>query len=389
MDEIRIGIVGLGSRGALGWIPLLQQISGYRITAICDPIAALHERALSKLARPNEVKTYTRYEDLLADRNVDAVGLCVRTEEQGALAAQGLEAGKHVNSEVPAAHRMEDCWRIVVAAERTGLVYQLAEQVRYAGYVEAWQRMVAAGQLGQITLCEGQYLHYLSNQSFQNPRTGEYYTPSDGARSPDAKPGWLHRMPPIHYIVHDIGPMLRVLDDRVVEVTAMSTKSPSYYHPEIAAPDMQVALMKTEKDAIVRMAVSFAQPHPHQDLHWHQVIGTRGSVEWRRSTREMPKLWLADEQMFDKADVDWRYERTDEPAAARGSGHRNLDYYVHVAFRDAVLGIKPLEYDLYQAMDTTAPAILAAESIAQGSKLMQVPSFRPGPTRPAGQMPTL
>ena len=29
-----------------------------------------------------------------------------------------------------------------------------------------------------------------------------------------------------------------------------------------------MALMKTEKDAILRMAASFAQPHPHANYHW-------------------------------------------------------------------------------------------------------------------------
>jgi len=38
-------------------------------------------------------------------------------------------------------------------------------------------------------------------------------------------------------------------------------------------------------------------------------------------------------------------------------------------------------------METAAPAILAAESIAQGTRLMRAPDFRPGPGRAAGQMP--
>ena len=76
---------------------------------------------------------------------------------------------------------------------------------------------------------------------------------------------------------HALGPMLKALDDRVVEVTAMSTASPSYSHPEISAPDFRVALMKTGKDAILRMICSFTQPTPpgRQD-HWYQIIGTRG-----------------------------------------------------------------------------------------------------------------
>ncbi|MCX6044181.1 MAG: Gfo/Idh/MocA family oxidoreductase, partial [Chloroflexi bacterium] len=360
MDEIRIAVVGLGTRARHGWIPLLQRIKGYRITAICDPVVALHAPALAQIKDPQGVKTYSHYADVLADPNVDAIALTVRCQEQGAMAAQALEAGKHINAEVPAAHSMADCWRIVVAQERSGKVYQLAEQVRYAGYVEGWTQLVGEGQLGHITYCEGQYLHYYVEKSFQDPQTGEFYLPHELAAHPEAQPTWLYHMPPIHYIVHDLSPMLKVLDDRVVEVVAMSTASPSYAHPELSSPDVQVSLLKTAKGTLMRMLCSFAQPHPGHDLHWLQVIGTRGSMEWKRAGQDKPKLWLDHLQMHDKTDVDWRYERTDAPPEARGSGHSDMDYYVHAAFRDAVLGIRPLAFDVYKAMDIAAPAILAA-----------------------------
>ncbi|HEX2516127.1 MAG TPA: Gfo/Idh/MocA family oxidoreductase [Chloroflexota bacterium] len=387
MDEIRIAIVGLGSRGAGTWLGLLQRLRGYRVVALCDPIEALHEPALAGVQRPAEVRMYRDYADVLADPEVDAVALTVRCREQGALAAQALEAGKHVNAEVPAAHTMEDCWRIVLAAERSGCVYHLAEQTRYWGFVEAWTALVRSGQLGQITLCEGQYFHYRASYHFQDPRTGRFFGPHEVGAHPEARPTWGQLMPPIHYLPHELSPMLKVLDDRVVQVVGMSTASPSYAHPEIVQPDMQMALMKTEKDAILRMAKSSAQPHPHRNYHWYQVLGTRGRVEWKRADREMPKLWLAGAEMHDLADVDWRYERVDAPSEARGSGHGDADYYVHAAFRDAVLHGRPPELDVYRAMDTAAPAILAAESIARGSVPLAVPDFRPGPSRPAGQAP--
>jgi predicted dehydrogenase len=388
MNEIRMAVVGLGYRG-LGWLQLLQRIPGHRVVAVCDPIAALHERALAVLADRSGVAVYRELGEVLADEQVDAVGLTVRCREQGALAAQALEAGKHVHAEVPAAHTMEDCWRIVTAAERTGKIYQLAEQTRYWGFVEAWRDLVARGDLGHVTFCEGQYFGYYGTRSFfQNPSTGEFAAVEELAARPGARPTWLHRMPPIHYLPHELSPMLKVLDDRVTEVTAMSTGSPSRAHPEIAQPDLQVALMKTEKDAILRMAAGFTQPLPHHGHHWYQVIGTRGRVEWKRSDRDHPKLWLAGAQMHGFAEVDWRHERADASPEARGSGHGDADYYVHAAFRDAVLGVRPLEFDVYRAIDTAAPAILAAESIAQGTTLLRVPDFRPGPHRPPGQMPS-
>ena len=387
MDQIAIGLAGLGHRG-LHWLKLLQRIEGYRIVALCDPIAPLHEAGLAALAERGDVRVYRRYEEMLADDRLDAVALCVRCREQGALAAMALEAGRHVTSEVPAAHTLEDCWRIVLAAERSGKLYHLAEQTRYWGFVEHWTELVAEGRLGHITFGEGQYIgHYGTRMFFQDPGTGRFAGVEELAANPGARPTWLQRMPPIHYLPHDLGPLLKILDDRVVEVVGMSTDGPSAAHPRLASPDLQVALMKTEKGALLRLAASFAQPHPHLETHWLQVIGTRGAVEWRRSAADRPRLWLADGQMFDKAEVDWRYERTDAPSEARGSGHSDMDYYVHAAFRDAVLGIRPLQYDVYQAMDTTAPAVLAAESIAQDGRKMRVPCFRPGLGRPAGQMP--
>ncbi len=387
MDEVRIALVGLGSRGVGTWLSILQAMPGYRVTAICDPLDYLHERAVSRLKHPDEVKVYSRYEAVLDDPDVDAVALTVRCREQGALAAMALEAGKHVNCEVPACHSIEDCWRIVLAQERSGMVYQLAEQTRYWGFVEAWRKIVAEGKLGHVTLCEGQYFHYYVTQHFRDPKSGAFVHPSRLADYPEAAGTWMNEMPPIHYLPHELSPMLKVLDDRVVQVVGMSTRPRSYAHPQIQTADMQMALMKTEKDAILRMAASFAQPHPEVNCHWYHVQGTGGALEWKRANREMPKMWLADSQMHDMAEVDWRYERTDAPADARGSGHGDADYYVHAAFRDAILHAKPLEFDVYRAMDTAAPAVLAAESMAQGSIPLAVPDFRPGPARAKGTAP--
>lgn len=386
MNQIRIGVAGLGKRG-LYMLQLLQRIKGFRVVAFCDAFESTHTRAVEALHDRDDVKLFTDYERFLAHPGMDAVMLVVRCREQGAMAAMALEAGKHVNSEVPAAHSIEDCWRIVLAQERTGLVYQLAEQVRYAGFVEAWHKLVTEGSLGKITYAEGQYLHYIPERMLRDPKTGSYIPATEWKLHPDAVPGWLATMPPIHYVVHDLSPLLKIIDDRVVEVVGMSTDSPSAAHPELEAPDLQVALMKTTKGAILRMAVSFSQPQPGTEHHWQQIIGTQGGVEWKRSAHDKPKMWLASSNVKDKTDMDWTMERPHDPPEARETGHGGLDYHVHVAFRDAILGVRPLEFDVYKAMDVAAPSILAAESIAQGSKPMRVPDFRPGKERASGKAP--
>ena len=386
MDEIRIGIVGLGTRAVNEWMPMLLAIEGYRITAICDPVEGLHDRALSKLDCPDQVTVYTRYADVLSDPDVDAIALTVRCTEQGEMAALALDAGKHVHSEVVAANSIEDCWRIVLAQEKSGLVYHLHEQRRWSGFLRPWKRMVEEGQLGHITYAEGEYFHYYVGKFFQDPQTGQMYRPEEADAHPNAVPTDLHRQPPIHYIVHDISPLLFVLDDRVTEVTAMSTR-PGYSHPNLGQPDMQVALMKTEKDTILRLAASFVQKHA-EPTHWRRIVGTKGSIQQsRKKSNELQMLWLADSQMHDVAEVDWRHRPVDAPPESRETGHDGCDYFPQIAFRDAVLEEEPLEFDVYKAVDTAAAGIMAAESIVQATKLMHVPDFRPGKGRAFGEMP--
>ncbi len=98
-------------------------------------------------------------------------------------------------------------------------------------------------------------------------------------------------------------------------------------------------------------------------------------------------MWFSGMQMHRMAEMDWRFERTDAPAEAVGSGHGDADYYVHAFFREAVLQGRPLDLDLYGAMDTAAPAILAAESADKGSQPLAVPDFRPNANRRKGEAP--
>lgn len=382
---IRIVIVGLGERAVGTWAPLLLLMPEFEIVGVCDARSERVSAAVVRVPELHDVHVYPSYAEVLADPSVDAVALTVRSENQGALAAEGLEAGKHVHAEVPAAHSLEDCWRLVLAAERSGSVYMLAEQTRYWGFIQEWRSLRESGRLGEITYAEGQYFHYLPDDKYIDRETREYVALRDVGET-HVEPTWQHLMPPIHYLPHELSPILSVLDDRVDTVVAMSTGPVSRANDLLKQSDLQVALMRTSRGAVLRMAVSFAQPHPEDNWHWYQVIGTGGRVEFSRTSRDKPKAWFADENMHEAVDVDWRFERSDAPPEAQGSGHGDADYYAHRAFVDAVRGRPAM--DVYTAVETAAPAIVAAESIARGSVPLRVPDFRPGAHRNEGCAPT-
>ena len=188
--------------------------------------------------------------------------------------------------EVSLTYNMEDLWRVVVAVERSGLKFQMAEQVMYHAFVKAWRKLVVEGKLGHVIFAEGQYLHGMTPDRFWvDSETGERIHLDEASTHPRAVKSrmWNWYPHPILYMATDLGPILSVLEDRVTRVTCMGTRPKSYYYEGLPASDIQVALMHTEKDTIVRMAAGFTYATTPRDHHWWHLEGTTGKVETARS----------------------------------------------------------------------------------------------------------
>lgn len=391
-QPIQLGVVGLGFRSVLNVIDKALAYDDYELVAVCDRRPAITATVVAdiKASHGVTVRGYTDFDEMLASERLDAVAVQVDPNLQTPLACRAMEAGCHVMTEVPAAYTLEDCWRLVTTVERTGRIYLLMEQLRYAGYAQAWRQIIRKGVIGKPLFAEGEYFDDKPDAFFQDDEG--YFYHADRARShPEAKPTWRHLMPTITYLPHELSPLLHILDDRVVTVTGMSVRNRSYRYENVGRADIQVALMHTEKDVILRVAVSHTLPHVSRGelySHWHHIKGTEGVLEWRRGDRDQCKLWVDGWQLDQPLDVPWSTQRTDAPPEAAESGHGGLDFFTFAHFADAVLRGVPLEFDVYKAVETAAPGILAAKSIAEGGMPQQAPDFRPGPNRKAGEMPS-
>lgn len=92
-----MGVVGAGSigiRGTLDHLVLPDVQDRVRLAAVCDPVPGRAEAAAQKYSVG---RGYERYEDLLADPNVDAVTICspIGIHYEQGLAA--IRAGKHIH----------------------------------------------------------------------------------------------------------------------------------------------------------------------------------------------------------------------------------------------------------------------------------------------------
>jgi predicted dehydrogenase len=130
-------------------------------------------------------KRYSRYQDVLADPNIDCVHINSPIPDHAPMSIAALQAGKHVLCTVPMATTIEECWQIVDLARRTGLKYMTAETVVYAREFLFLRELYRTGELGKI-----------QDLAASHPQ------------DMDGWPAYWERMIPMHYATHVVSPCL-------------------------------------------------------------------------------------------------------------------------------------------------------------------------------------
>lgn len=394
---VRLAVVG-GRRGQSldGVLPALRDL--VRLVAICDTdrevLAGWRDRVPG-------CRTYDRYDDLLADRDVDAVLLATPLRLHARQAVAALEAGRHVLSEVTAAHTLEDCRALVEAVERTGYVYMLAENYCFMRPNLMVENMAARGLFGRVTHAEGGYLH--DCRQLLHHRDGSLTWRGEGCTSADS----------VGYPTHSLGPVARWLraangpDERFETLTAASSAVravPDYFarrfgpdHPGARESgfwrqgDTATALIRTTSGAVVTIRVDYASARPHNMTHYG-LQGTGGAYLSARHGGEDPLVWVdglspgRSEGLPGQEPARWEplwahagaYEHplwrewSDDALAA---GHGGGDYFVIREFATAVATGRRPAVDVYDAVTWSCVAPLSAESIAGGGVPVPFPDF--------------
>lgn len=85
----------------------------------------------SRAFDPKRVRGYERAEDLIADKEVDLLSVCTRTDTHVELCIGALEAGKHVLVEKPVALTSDEVRRVAGVAKATGKICMPAMCLRF------------------------------------------------------------------------------------------------------------------------------------------------------------------------------------------------------------------------------------------------------------------
>jgi len=154
---MRVGVVGLGFMGATH-IRALRSIADAELKAVCSrdekKLAGDLSAIQGNLGGPGErldftrVARYREIRELLEDPNVDAVDVCLPTNQHADVAMEALRREKHVLVEKPMALDEESARHMIATAEKHKRVLMVAQVLRFLPAYQALREVLGRGSTG-------------------------------------------------------------------------------------------------------------------------------------------------------------------------------------------------------------------------------------------------
>jgi len=143
---IRVGVIGYGYWGP-NLVRNFMRAQGSAVVSVCD----LREERLSSLRKiyPT-LKTFNNTDELIQDREVEAVVIATPVSTHFELAMAVLRAGKHVLVEKPLASNSDQARKLIDEAAARKLVLMVDHTFVYTEAVRKIRELIASNALGQI-----------------------------------------------------------------------------------------------------------------------------------------------------------------------------------------------------------------------------------------------
>ncbi len=148
MNNIRIGIIGIGNMGSAHANCIGNgEIEGMMLTAVCDIDP---KRTDKYIESGSEIAVFQNYEELLQSKVIDAVLIAVPHRLHATIAIEALQAGLHVLTEKPVDIRVSQAERLNETAEKSGKVFGIMFNQRTNPLFQRARDIVQSGQLGEL-----------------------------------------------------------------------------------------------------------------------------------------------------------------------------------------------------------------------------------------------
>lgn len=341
--KVRVGIAGFGLC-QFGAQFFFQNHPNVEVAAVTD-LDPARCAALAKAVGCS--KTYKSCEEMIKDKNIEAVFIATDAPSHARLTIMALNHGKHVATAVPAVfgfNAEEDAEKLFEAVKKSGKKYMMFETSAFHGYTYVKRIQYQAGVFGKLIYSEGEYYHdNAAKLAGYNPKNGKV----------DAN-GWRKGLVPMWYPTHSTAFYVSISGGRLTDVSCLGM--PGIY-PEFQPGSNQynnlfgteVALFKTSEGGMSRIAVSWDMKNAH---------GEKGRVYGQKSLRK---------NTINK--------RPPLPPGVNGGGHEGSHGHLTNNFIESiVLNRKPL-VGISEALNLTLSGVIAHKSALKNGQWMKVPQY--------------
>jgi predicted dehydrogenase len=149
---VNLGIVGLG-RWARVLARAAQRSQKLKIVSACTRTQEKREAFSKEFG----IGTVSDYLQMLSNPDLEGVILTVPNEQHYAMAAQAARAGKHVYTEKPIAHTLEDGVRICDLETRHGIHVVVGHSARLLAGTRQMKQAIERGELGRVACIEANF----------------------------------------------------------------------------------------------------------------------------------------------------------------------------------------------------------------------------------------
>lgn len=401
LEEVRIGIIGLGMRGHSA-VGRLAQVPGAKVVAICDIEPKKVERAqqsLEKLGLPRAAEYAGNEEvwkELCQRDDIDLVYIVTDWKNHAKMGVYAMENGKHAAIEVPAAMTLDEIWSLINTSEKTRKHCIQLENCVYDFFEMTTLNMAQNGVFGEVLHTEGSYIHNLADfwKYYWNNWRLDYNQNFRG----DV------------YATHGIGPACQLLNihrgDKMNVLVSMDTKAvggpeavknmTGEYPKEFKNGDHTMTMIRTEKGKTIQIQHNVVSPRPYTRMY--QLTGTKGFAN------KYPVQGYALEPSQVSEDVAPNHENLNshgfvpqevkqalmqkykspiltedlEAQAKKVGGHGGMDYIMDYRLIYCLRNGLPLDMDVYDLAEWSCLAELSRISLENGSAPVKIPDFTRG-----------
>ncbi len=143
---VNIGVIGCGKIAQVRHIPEYADNKDVKLTGFYDINL---ERTKEIAAKYNGI-AYESVDELLANKDIDAVSICTANATHAELTIKALKAGKHVLCEKPMAINIEECEEMVKTSKETGKFLMIGQNQRFAKAHTVAKELIANGTVGKV-----------------------------------------------------------------------------------------------------------------------------------------------------------------------------------------------------------------------------------------------